>query len=74
MVEVISPNEMARDVEQKVSAYLEAGVLEVWTLYSESKHVYLHHANTSKRLGIDDVLESSVLPGWSCPVSDIFEI
>lgn len=73
-IEINRPSETAWAVEQNVTVYTEAGVQEVWRVYPESKHVYLHHANTSKRLGIDDVLESSVLPGWSCPVSDIFEI
>ncbi len=73
-IEVISPSEMARDVERKITAYLDSGVVEVWTLYPESQHIYVHQSNTSMLFKSADSLASSVLPGWSCPVSEIFAI
>lgn len=73
-IEVISPSEMARDLERKITAYLDAGVSEVWTLYPESQHIYVHQADTSKLFKSGDKLASSVLPGWSCSVSEIFAI
>ena len=73
-IEVISPSETALDVERKITAYLEAGVSEVWTVYPEAQHVYIHWSNTSKLLKAGDLVESALLPGWSCPVSEIFSI
>jgi len=73
-IEVISPSEMARDVERKITAYLDAGLAEVWTLYPESQHIYVHQADTSKLFKSGEKLASSVLPGWACAVSEIFAI
>ncbi len=73
-IEVISPSETALDVERKITAYLEAGVSEVWTVYPEAQHVYIHWSNTSKLLKAGDLVESALMPGWPCPVSEIFAI
>ena len=73
-IEVISPSETALDVERKITAYLEAGVSEVWIVYPEAQHVYIHWSNTSKLLKSGDLVESALMPGWSCPVSEIFAI
>ena len=73
-IEVISPSETALDVERKITAYLEAGVSEVWTIYPEAQHVYIHWSNTSKLLKSGDLVETALMPGWSCPASEIFAI
>lgn len=73
-IEVISPSETALDVERKITAYLESGVSEVWTVYPEAQHVYIHWSNTSKLLKVGDLVETALLPGWSCPVGEIFAI
>ncbi len=73
-IEVISPSETAIDVERKITAYLEAGVSEVWTLYPELQHIYIYANGSPKLLKAGDLVESTLLTGWSCPVSEIFAI
>ena len=73
-IEVISPSETAFDVERKITAYLEAGVSEVWTLYPELQHIYIYANGSPRLLKAGDLVESALLPGWSCPVGEIFAI
>jgi Uma2 family endonuclease len=73
-VEIISPSETVHDVERKVFAYLEAGVTEVWSLIPAMRHIY-KYTDTGVRLFAEGQrFDSTLLPGWSCPVNDIFEI
>jgi Uma2 family endonuclease len=73
-IEVISPSETALDVERKVFAYLDAGVEEVWTLYPDLQHIYVYSPGTLSLLKQSDTLKTTILPGWSCPVGEIFSI
>ena len=47
-VEVISPSENAYDVERKIASYLEAGVTEVWTIYSNIQRIHIDSASQSR--------------------------
>lgn len=73
-VEVLSPHDVWKDVLEKVSEYLDAGVREVWVVDPELKTVQVFRPDAPPRiLGSPDVLESAdVLPGFSCPVADFF--
>ncbi len=75
-VEIISPNEYAVDVQEKLAQYLQAGVRQVWLVYPRSKLVVIHRSLTdvtNLTLG-DELIGGDVLPGFSCNVADIFEI
>ena len=72
-VEVISPNDLAFDVEEKVALYLGAGVKSVWVVYPPTKTTRVHHSGTSTQLTADDTLtEPELLPGFSCKVGEFF--
>jgi Uma2 family endonuclease len=77
-VEVISPSESARDVHDKVWAYLRGGTQIVWAVYPTPKviDVYRYVAEDRvdlQRVGLDGVLDGGdVLPGFSLHVKDIF--
>ena len=73
-IEVISPSETALDVERKVVAYLEAGVAEVWTVYPNVSHIYLHTFNTTRLIRADEALTCALFPGWSTPAAHVFAI
>ena len=73
VIEVISPSESAFRVERRISAYLRFGVQEVWIIYPQDRHIYLHTDSGVKRLVSGDTLESPLLPGWSVPVDQLFE-
>ncbi len=72
--EVISPNDLYSEVEDKVDEYLEAGVQLVWVLNPPTRTIRIHRADgTVADLGPDDDLTGeSVLPGFRCRVADLF--
>jgi Uma2 family endonuclease len=74
VVEVVSPNDRQPDIDAKTQMWLNAGVLLVLVAYPETREVYAHHEDGSViRYGNSDtVVGDPVLPGFTCPVSDIF--
>ena len=75
-VEVISPSELADDIQNKVTLYLRAGTQQVWTVYPRQKILIIHTAdNLARTLHIGDTLQGSgVLEGFQTPVSAFFEL
>lgn len=49
-VEVISPNDKAFDVLEKVHEYFAAGVRQVWQIYSQVEQVWIYESPTSIRV------------------------
>jgi Uma2 family endonuclease len=74
VVEVISPNELAADLEEKVAEYLSVGVPLIWVIDPERRTVRIHRADGSIGwLRENDKLSGEdVLIGFSCPVSELF--
>jgi Uma2 family endonuclease len=75
-VEIISPSETYRDVRRKVEEYLASGASQVWLLEPLDETLTIHHANGDVRLyrAGDEVNSGDLLPGFSCLVSDVFDI
>jgi Uma2 family endonuclease len=73
-VEVISPNDIHYETDQRVDDYLKAGTRLVWVVNPEIRTVLIYRADGS----IGGVRESSVLdgedviPGFRCAVTDLF--
>ncbi|MEJ7655190.1 MAG: Uma2 family endonuclease [Chloroflexia bacterium] len=65
-VEVVSPNDRAEEVHNKVQVYLSSGVRTVWVLWPRSRSVSTHERDgLSRELGADDDLEGGdALPGF----------
>lgn len=76
VVEVISPNDRFYDVERKIEEWLAAGVRVVWIINPETKTVRILRATGSDvRLHQSDTLTcEELLPGFSCPVADLFRL
>lgn len=73
-VEVVSPSNTPREMDQKVSDYFGAGSKRVWLVYPEHREVYVYGLSGVKRLRRDDALEDAeLLPGFSVRVSSLFE-
>lgn len=74
-VEVVSPTDRAVDIEEKILKYLEAGALLVLVIYPRTKTLAVHRPGKDIRLlTFNDTLEGyDVLPGFTIPVSEIFE-
>lgn len=72
-VEVISPNDLVYDVEEKVDEYLRAGTRLVWVISPRSKTVTVYTPTSIRVVDINGTLDGGdVLPGFSLPVKAIF--
>jgi Uma2 family endonuclease len=74
VIEVISPNDTAQLLEDKVHEWLAAGVELVWVLYPDTKHIYVYcqDGKIMKLSGDDELSGEHVLPGFCCATSDVF--
>lgn len=73
VVEVVSKNDTALDVEEKIEEYLRAGVELVWLVYPTLQSVRSHTANDVHVAHVNDVITGgTVLPKFSAPVRDFF--
>ncbi len=67
VVEVLSPSTIRRDRQVKRRIYLEAGVREVWIVDPESETVEIFTRSGQRSFGLDDPLESAVVPEFRLP-------
>jgi Uma2 family endonuclease len=72
-VEVVSPRDLAGELEEKLSDYKKVDVPLVWVIYPEQRVVkVLRHLGPPSDLGEDDELSGEdVIPGFRCPVREI---
>jgi Uma2 family endonuclease len=78
-VEVLSPGSTneRRDREVKLSLYSRRGVLEYWIVNWQERSIEIYRRESAvlkvvATLYENDVLESPILPGFTCRVSQIF--
>jgi Uma2 family endonuclease len=73
-VEVVSPNDSAGDLEEKLDDYLKAGVPLVWVvnLRSRTVMVYRRDGTVSRLRESDELSGEDIIPGFRCLVADIF--
>ncbi len=74
-VEIVSPNDRAQAVAEKVTQYLNAGTLLVWVVYPKLRKVYVYHSNDKAEIvDINGTLDGGdVLPGFALALKDVFE-
>ena len=74
-VEVISPDDLYMDVEEKIADWLDAGAQAVVVANPSGRTVEIRRSRTNVViLNEDDVLEvQDVVPGWRMAVADIFK-
>jgi Uma2 family endonuclease len=73
VVEVLSPNDRAGEVQSKVSDWLNAGSRVVWVLDPGRRRGIIYRADGSVDLleEPDALSGEDVLPGFSCPLADV---
>ena len=73
-LEVVSPNDLAWEVQAKVVDWLAAGVKLLWVLYPDTRSVHVYRPDGGElHLRPDDELSGgTVIPGFSCRVADCF--
>jgi len=74
-IEVLSPSETASELEEKLDDYLFSGTQLIWVADPIRRTVMIVAADAPVRwLREADTLDGgTVVPGFTCPVSDIFE-
>ena len=74
-VEVVSPNDLATDLDIKVEEYLNNGFALVWVVEPGTKTVTIHRADGSlARLHAkDEITGETALPTFRCKVAEFFE-
>ena len=71
-VEVISPSELAIQVNRKALDYLRAGSQEVWLLDPENGEIFVQQHSGIRLLRGNEVLDSPLLPGFAVTVVELF--
>lgn len=76
VVEVISPNDLSKDVEGKQTEWLTAGARLVWVVQPETRTVHAYAADDTVRLfgPADELTAAPVLADFRTPVADLFAL
>ena len=76
VVEIVSPNDNLQEVRDKARMWLSFGVRLVWVAFPNSRSVDVYPAGGAMfTLHDGDTLDGGdVLPGFSCLVSDVFDV
>jgi Uma2 family endonuclease len=74
VVEVVSPNDTATEVQQNVDEWLRAGVILVWVLYPETRTAMTYRSGGAIEMlhAEDTITAEPVLPGFACRLGDLF--
>jgi Uma2 family endonuclease len=73
-VEVISPNDIAEDIEQRIADFLSVGTRLFWIIYPATRSVWvLRKDGSGARLTeAQELSGEDVVPGFSCPIATLF--
>ena len=76
VVEIRSPSDSAADLVEKALTWLARGVLTVWIINPDTRSVDVYRAGApvATLAGGDALDGGDALPGFSCAVSDIFDL
>lgn len=75
VVEIISPNETAAQLEEKVRDYRAAGTTLIWVIDPVTRTVAIQSSQAPERVVCGDAMldGEAVLPGFELPVRRLFE-
>lgn len=73
-VEVVSPNDKKKDIEDKIQDYLKAGVKLIWIIYPQKQFaaVYRQSKIVSILFENDELEGEDVIPNFTLPLEKIF--
>jgi Uma2 family endonuclease len=73
-VEVVSPNDLAYEIDEKVDEYEAAGVKLIWIVNPETKAVRVHRDDGTVTVlrEKDELNGENVVPGFRCRIADLF--
>jgi Uma2 family endonuclease len=74
-IEIVSPSDIAADLERKIRLLLAHGAKAVWVIYPEAPHMAVHQAGQPTRyyeLG-DTISGEEPIPQFTLPLARLFE-
>src|ERR1035437_1047300 len=69
--EVVSEYDTATRLDKKVADYLAHGTAEVWVIYPEARHAWVHRAAMPAATRETEATHSDLLPGIEIPLDQI---
>jgi Uma2 family endonuclease len=74
-VEIVSPTNLAEEIDRRITDYFQAQVRLVWVLYPNSGRVYVYQSPThvSIQERTDTLDGGEVLPGFRLPIAQLYE-
>jgi Uma2 family endonuclease len=73
-VEVISPNDLYTDIQDKVDRYLDDRVRLIWVIDPQRKRVSVYKGERHVKLNEDDTLSAGeLIPGFNIRLRELFE-
>lgn len=74
VAEVVSPNDLAEDLERKLAEYRGAGIPLIWVIYPATRTAHILGASRQRiELGPAGVLDGEdILPGFTLSLADLF--
>ena len=76
VAEVLSPSDTRQEFDAKIQMWLDFGVRLVLAIYPETRHITTHQpGRPPATLGYGDTLDGGeIIPGFQCPVREIFDL
>lgn len=76
VAEIFSPSDRPRDFDAKIQMWLDFGVRMVLAIYPQTRTITTRQPSRPPvTLGYDDTLDGGdVIPGFQCPMRDIFDL
>ena len=74
VVEVASPGDLWRDIDEKIRVYLKASTNVIFFVDPITQSVTVHDREGKRMLAVDDVITHSTLSGFKLPVRDLFTL
>ena len=73
-VEVVSPNDLCEELEEKIQDYRQAKIPLIWIVYPRSKVVLIRRADGScaEVDASGELSGEAVIPGFTCKVAELF--
>jgi Uma2 family endonuclease len=73
VVEVISPGDRQKDVDEKIRVYFACGTSVIFLVFPSRKTVVARTPSDTRTFGPEDTLVHDELPGFSMPISMLFD-
>jgi Uma2 family endonuclease len=74
-IEIVSPTNLAEEIDRKITDYFQSGVRLVWVFYPDSGRVYVYQSPTHVSIveRTDTLDGGEVLPGFRLPIVRVYE-